>query len=70
MTRSPCSEVRVHKMEDGKRNSAKGCKEVKIKFAGEKKKSGESLQEAFKRFRKERQVNSRLHIYAWIMFTQ
>ena len=64
MTRSPCSEVRVNKMEDSKRKNAKSRKEVKIKFDGEKTKSGESLQEAFKRFRKERQVNIRLHIYA------
>lgn len=42
-------------MDDSKRKYAKGGKEVKIKFAGEKTKSGESLQEAFKRFRKERQ---------------
>ena len=68
MTRSPCSEVRVNKMEDSKRKNAKSRKEVKIKFEGEKTKSGESLQEAFKRFRKERQVNIRLHIYAWTMF--
>lgn len=68
MTRSPCSEVRVNKMEESKRKSAKSGKEVKIKFEGEKTKSGESLQEAFKRFRKERQVNIRLHIYAWTMF--
>lgn len=70
MTRSPCSEVRVNKMEDSKRKNAKSRKEVKIKFEGEKTKSGESLQEAFKRFRKERQVNIRLHIYAWTMFIQ
>lgn len=68
MTRSPCSEVRVNKMEDSKRKNAKSRKEVKIKFEGEKTKSGESLQEAFKRFRKERQVNIRLHICAWTMF--
>ena len=68
MTRSPYSEVRVNKMEDSKRKNAKSRKEVKIKFEGEKTKSGESLQEAFKRFRKERQVNIRLHIYAWTMF--
>lgn len=68
MTRSPCSEVRVNKMEDSKRKNAKSRKEVKIKFEGEKTKSGESLQEAFERFRKERQVNVRLHIYAWTMF--
>lgn len=70
MTRSPCSELRVNKMEDSKRKNAKGGKEVNIKFAGENAKSGESLQEAFKRFRKERQVNISLHIYAWKIFIQ
>ena len=68
MTRSFCSELRVNKMDDGKRKSAKGGKEVKIKFACEKTKSGESLQDAFKRFRAERQVNTPLQVYAWIMF--
>jgi len=68
MTRSPCSELRVNKMGDSKRKNAKGGKEVKIKFAGDKTKSGESLQEAFKRFRKERQVNIPLYSYAWIIF--
>lgn len=67
MTRSPCSEVRVNKMDDSKRKTAKGVKEVKIKFAGEKAKGGESLQEAFKRFRKERQVSIPLHIYALVI---
>ena len=50
-------------MDDSQRKNAKGEKEVKIKFAGEKAKSGESLQEAFKRFRKERQVNKHLVIF-------
>ena len=68
MTRSSCSELRVNKMDDGKRKSAKKGKDVKVKFADEKARSGESLQEAFKRFRKERQVNIPLHVYAWIMF--
>lgn len=62
MTRSPCSELCVNKMADSKRKNGKGGKE------GDKAKGGESLQEAFKRFRKERQVNIPLHIYEWVIF--
>jgi len=54
-------------MDDSKRKNAKGEKEVKIKFAGEKGKSGESLQEAFKRFRRERQVKIPLHMLIIIL---
>jgi len=43
-------------MADSKRKNGKGGKE------GDKAKGGESLQEAFKRFRKERQVNIPLRI--------
>jgi len=49
-------------MADSKRKNAKGRKE------GDKANSGESLQEAFKRFRKERQVNIPLRIYEWVIF--
>lgn len=38
-----CSEVCVNKMEDSKWKNVKLRKEVKIKFEGEKMKSGESL---------------------------
>ena len=70
MTRSPCSELRLNKMADSKRKNARGGKDVKIKFAGDNTKSDESLQDAFKRFRKERQVNVPLYTYAWIIFIQ
>lgn len=55
MTRSPFSELRVNKMEEGKRRNAK---ESKLSGADkmDKTKRDESLQEAFKKFRKERQV--------------
>lgn len=57
MTRSPCSELRVNKMEDDKKKNAKGRKVLEISCADDKRaKQGESLQEAFKKFRKERQV--------------
>lgn len=64
MTRSPFSELRVNKMEDGKRRNAKGSKEVQIVFGADNDKSnrGESLQEAFKKFRKERQVCNALQV--------
>ncbi|KAJ7393526.1 protein-glycine ligase, elongating [Desmophyllum pertusum] len=54
MTRSPFSELRVNKMEEGKRRNAK---ESKLSGADkmDKTKRDESLQEAFKKFRKERQ---------------
>lgn len=65
MTRSPFSELRVNKMEDSKRRNAKGSKEIQVVFGADNdntNKRGESLQDAFKKFRKERQVCLALHV--------
>ena len=59
MTRYPFSELRVNKfkMEDGKERHVKRSEAIEISCGDGKKESrGESLQEAFKKFRKDRQV--------------
>lgn len=60
MTRSPFSELQENKMEESKRKTTTGS--VFWEAAEEKAKRGESLQEAFKKFRKKRQVNIVLHL--------
>lgn len=71
MTRSAFSELRVNKMEDGKRRNPKEGEEIQIVFGADndKTKRGESLQEAFKKFRKERQVSITLHVLILVKFT-
>ena len=64
MTRSPFSELRLNKMEDRRRRNTTESEDVHM-FSGadkEEMKSGESLQEAFKKFRKKRQVTIALHV--------
>ena len=59
MTRYPFSELRVNKfkMEDGKERHVKRSEAIEISCGdGKKENRGESLQEAFKKFRKDRQV--------------
>lgn len=59
MTRSPYSELRVNKMEDGPKTNVKVGEAMEISCGDDKKaKQGQSLQEAFKKFRKQRQVDS------------
>lgn len=73
MTRSSCSELRVIKMAHGKKGNTKTGEALNISFGDDAKaKKGESLQEAFKKFRNERQVfclYSRIN-YAALMFEQ
>ena len=59
MTRFSLSELRVKKMEESKRKNTTESEDI-LTLCGaaeEKAKSGESLQDAFKKFRKKRQVN-------------
>ena len=59
MTRYPFSELRVNnfKMEDGKERHVKRSEAIEISCGdGKNANRGESLQEAFKKFRKDRQV--------------
>ena len=59
MTRYPFSELRGNKfeMEDGKERHVKRSEAIEISCGdGKKENRGESLQEAFKKFRKDRQV--------------
>ena len=59
MTRYPFSELRGNKfeMEDGKERHVKRSEAIEISCGDRKKENrGESLQEAFKKFRKDRQV--------------
>ena len=71
MTRSAFSELRVNKMQDGKQRIPKEGEEIQIVFGADnnKTKRGESLQEAFKKFRKERQVCIAHHVLILVKFT-